>query len=65
MFDWEMYLHLFEVYRFRNLVGLKLPIKHTLRSFCKIRKSNVQSKDSFDHAIRNDVLLDRKDSASC
>ena len=30
VFDWEMCFHLCEVYRFQNLVGLELPIKHTL-----------------------------------
>ena len=33
MFDWELCFHFCEVYGFRNLVGLELPIKHTLRPF--------------------------------
>ena len=30
VFDWEIYFRLCEVYRFQNLAGLELPIKHTL-----------------------------------
>ena len=29
VFDWELCFHLCKVYRFQNLVGLELPIKHT------------------------------------
>ena len=31
VFDWEACLRLCEVYHFQNLVGLELPIKHTLK----------------------------------
>ena len=29
VFDWELCFHFCEVYRFQNLVGLELPIKHS------------------------------------
>ena len=31
VFDWALCFRLCEVYRFQNLVGLELPIKHALR----------------------------------
>ena len=33
VFDWALCFRLCEVYRFQNLVGLELPIKHALREF--------------------------------
>ena len=39
MFDWELCLRLYEVYRFQNLVGLASPIKHTLH----IRTLNIDN----------------------
>ena len=38
---WELCFRLCEVYRFRNLVGLELPIKHTLCKQLLVRNSRI------------------------
>ena len=45
VFDWEMCFCLCEIYRFQSLVGLELPIKHTLKNT--------------DPDFQNDTLFDK------
>ena len=45
VFDWTLCFRLCEVYRFQNLVGLELPLKHALR--------NVESAALFKKQVRN------------
>ena len=53
VFDWELCLRLCEAYRFQNLVGLELPIKHTL-NFIKIKKHCKELLlQEFDANLRN------------
>ena len=42
VFDWEIYFRLCEVYCFQNLVGLELPIKHTLSLALVAIKNTLQ-----------------------